>query len=86
MLWFTIHFQSVHKCTTWNLWVFGHPGFLIPLQVAGGTDFVRKTLGAFVPESVSTCLLADLHCYDGWVALAALEDGKTCYVLSAYVQ
>lgn len=54
--------------------------------MAGGTDFVRKTLGAFVPESVSTCLLADLHCYDGWVALAALEDGKTCYVLSAYVQ
>ena len=44
-----------------------------PNQVAGGCDFVRKTLAAFVPDTVSTVLLVDLHAYDAWPALAALE-------------
>ncbi|CAK9116680.1 unnamed protein product [Durusdinium trenchii] len=43
-------------------------------QVAGGTDFVKKTLGTFLPDSVSTTLVIDLHCYDCWPALAALEE------------
>ena len=44
-----------------------------PNQVAGGCDFVRKTLAAFVPDTVGTVLLVDLHAYDAWPALAALE-------------
>eukprot|EP00435_Cladocopium_sp_Y103_P069260 s569_g33.t1 len=43
-------------------------------QVAGGCDIIRKTLSAFVPDSVQTCLMLDLHCYDCWPALAALEE------------
>ncbi|CAL1160761.1 unnamed protein product [Cladocopium goreaui] len=42
-------------------------------QVGGGTDIIHKTLSAFLPESVSTCLMVDLHCYDCWPAMAALE-------------
>lgn len=44
------------------------------LQVAGGTDIIKKTLAQFLPATVSTCLVADLHCYDAFPALAALED------------
>ena len=44
------------------------------LQVAGGTDFIRKTMHAFLPDTVSTFILLDLHCYDCFPALAALED------------
>ena len=42
-------------------------------EVAGGCDFVRKTLAAFTPETVSTTLMVDLHGYDSYPALAALE-------------
>lgn len=42
-------------------------------QVAGGCDFVRRTLASFLPESSSTCVLIDLLGYDAWPALAALE-------------
>lgn len=43
-------------------------------EVAGGTDLIKRTLKAFVPDSVSTTLLVDLHTYDCWPALASLED------------
>ena len=43
-------------------------------KVAGGTDFVRATLKALLPASVQTCMVLDLVSYDGWAALAALED------------
>lgn len=35
---------------------------------------VRKTVSAFLPEKASTCVLVDLHGYDAWPALAALEE------------
>ena len=43
-------------------------------KVGGGTDILHKTLSACLPESVSTCLMVDLHCYDCWPAMAAIED------------
>ena len=43
------------------------------IEVAGGTDMVRKTITAFLPDKASTCVLVDLHGYDAWPALAALE-------------
>lgn len=43
------------------------------IKVAGGTDMVRKTISSFLPEKASTCVLVDLHGYDAWPALAALE-------------
>ncbi|CAL1125989.1 unnamed protein product [Cladocopium goreaui] len=45
-------------------------------QVAGGTDFIRRTLSSFWPETVSTCILIDLHTYDCFPALAALEESS----------
>ena len=35
---------------------------------------MRKTLGAFVPNTSRTTLLVDLHGYDAFPALASLED------------
>ncbi|CAL1126565.1 unnamed protein product [Cladocopium goreaui] len=43
-------------------------------QVAGGTDFVEQTLASLKPQTVSTTLMLDLHCYDGWPALAVLQE------------
>lgn len=48
-----------------------------PWEVAGGTDFVEQTLASLKPQTVSTTLMLDLHCYDGWPALAVLQD--TCF-------
>jgi len=43
------------------------------IKVAGGTDIFKKTMQAFcVPTSKATALI-DLHAYDGFPALAALE-------------
>ena len=49
------------------------------VQEAGGTDFVRKTLASFLPDTVATCVLADLHCYDGFPALSAIEDNMPVF-------
>ena len=43
-------------------------------EVSGGCDFVRKTMDSFKPATASTCVIVDLHGYDCWPALAALED------------
>lgn len=42
-------------------------------QVAGGTDIVKKTMSAFCIASSQATALIDLHAYDGFPALAALE-------------
>ena len=42
-------------------------------QVAGGTDIVKKTMNAFCIPSAKASALIDLHAYDGFPALAALE-------------
>ena len=34
---------------------------------------MKKSMSAFIPQSVCTTLMIDLHCYDCWPALAALE-------------
>ena len=47
--------------------------WLVLHKVAGGCDFVRKTLTSLVPDSVKTTVLVDLLGYDGFPALAALE-------------
>ena len=44
-------------------------------EVAGGTSIIHKTLQAFLPATVGTVLLVDMHGYDGCPALAALEAG-----------
>ena len=57
---------------------------LVQCKVGGGTDIIHKTLSAFLPESVSTCLMVDLHCYDCWPAMAALEDRLSVLVIGTY--
>lgn len=43
-------------------------------QVAAGTDIVKASLRAFVPQSMATIMLVDLVSYDAFPALAALEE------------
>lgn len=43
------------------------------IKVAGGTSILHKTIQAFLPPSVGTVLMVDLHGYDGFPALMALE-------------
>lgn len=43
------------------------------IKVAGGTSILPKTIQAFLPPSVGTVLMVDLHGYDGFPALMALE-------------
>jgi len=43
-------------------------------KVAAGTDIVKASLRAFVPQSMATIMLVDLVSYDAFPALAALED------------
>ncbi|CAK9101906.1 Uncharacterized protein SCF082_LOCUS47637 [Durusdinium trenchii] len=48
-------------------------------QVAAGTSMIHRSLESFMPSTVSTIVLLDLHGYDAFPALAALEevsDGK----------
>ena len=47
---------------------------LTHVEVAGGTHFVEQTLSVCKPATMSTTFLIDLHCYDGWPALAVLQD------------
>ena len=47
---------------------------MVNSKVAGGTDFVRSTLKAFVPATMQTVMMIDLLTYDAFPALAALED------------
>ena len=44
-------------------------------KAAGGCDIVLKTLQAFEVPSVKATLMVDMHGYDGWPALATVEDG-----------
>ncbi|CAL1149684.1 unnamed protein product [Cladocopium goreaui] len=49
-------------------------------QVAAGTDIVKKSLAAFTVPTVATTIVVDGMAYDGFPALAALEEiceGKT---------
>ena len=50
---------------------------LDPTKVAAGTDIVKKPLESFAVPSVSTTILLDGVAYDGFPALAALEDPQT---------
>ena len=43
-------------------------------QVAGGVDIVKKTLDHFLPPTIKTALLLDLHAYDCWPAMTTLQD------------
>lgn len=43
-------------------------------QVAGGTEFVRLSMEAFSIPTSQTTLLVDATGFDGFPALAALED------------
>ena len=47
---------------------------MILSKVAGGASFVQRSLAAAQPSTVSTTVLVDLHGYDGWPALAVLQD------------
>lgn len=49
---------------------------LCVLQVAGGTDIVRKTIAAFSPQSMATKVVIDPISFDGWPALGCLEDSQ----------
>ncbi|CAJ1448824.1 unnamed protein product [Effrenium voratum] len=43
-------------------------------QVAAGTDIVKKTLDAFSVPTVATTVLLDVHGYDAFPSLCALEE------------
>ncbi|CAL1173958.1 unnamed protein product [Cladocopium goreaui] len=43
-------------------------------QVSGGTHFVEQTLSLCKPATMATTFVIDLHCYDGWPALAVLQE------------
>lgn len=45
-----------------------------PLEVAGGTDIIKKTMEAFCIPTAKANALIDLHAYDGATALAAVEE------------
>ncbi|CAK9097187.1 unnamed protein product [Durusdinium trenchii] len=45
-----------------------------PDHVAGGTDFIQKTLQSFSVPSVGAIAMMDLHGYDGCPALSCVED------------
>ena len=42
--------------------------------MAGGTSIIKRSLESFLPQSVATTVLLDLHGYDGAPALATLQD------------
>lgn len=50
------------------------PTDMCVLQVAGGTDIIRKTIAAFSPQNMDTKVVIDAISFDGWPALACLED------------
>ena len=50
-------------------------GHALVTQVAGGTDFLQKTLEAFSVASIKSQILIDMHAYDGCCALSAVEAG-----------
>ena len=66
-------FWKAYLLSTCSILIFITTADLKMIEVAGGTDMVRKTISAFQPEKASTCVLVDLHGYDTWPALAALE-------------
>lgn len=45
-------------------------------QVAGGTDFIQKTLQSFSVPSAGAIAMMDLHGYDGCPALSCVEEGE----------
>ena len=51
-----------------EIWI--HPNHIL---AAGGTSIIHKSLQAFLPASVATTVLVDIHGYDGFPAIAALE-------------
>ena len=51
-----------------------HPVAVFSGKVAGGTSILKRSLQQFLPSSVATTVLVDLHGYDAWPALATLED------------
>ena len=44
------------------------------LEVAGGTDIIKKTMESFCIPTAKANALIDLHAYDGSTALAAVEE------------
>jgi len=50
------------------------------LEVCGGTSIIHKSLQAFLPQSVATTVVIDMHGYDGFPALAALEASWETFV------
>ena len=46
--------------------------------MAAGTDIVKKSLAAFAVPTVATTIVVDGMAYDGFPALAALEDTRLC--------
>lgn len=70
----------------WQLLSFGHPTSPLcqlltchspalsnPGQVAGGVDIIKKTIQAFCVPSSKVSMLVDMHAYDSFPALCALE-------------
>jgi len=44
-------------------------------KVAGGTDFIHKVFESLNVPSVKTQITIDTHGYDGFAALACIEEG-----------
>ncbi|CAL1142471.1 unnamed protein product [Cladocopium goreaui] len=45
-------------------------------EAAGGTSIIHKSLQAFLPASVATTVLVDIHGYDGFPAIACAEESR----------
>lgn len=44
------------------------------IEVAAGTDIIKRSMADFLPSTVATTMMIDLLAYDNFPALAALED------------
>lgn len=45
-----------------------------PNEVAGGTDFIQKVVDGFGVPTIKTKIMVDMNAYDGFAALASIED------------
>ena len=50
------------------------PRYFFGIEVAGGVSFIQKTLDSFNIRSSKTTLLVDMFGYDGFPALASIQE------------
>ena len=48
------------------------------VQVAGGTDILKKSMASFCIPTSKISMMIDMHAYDGWPAMFCLEELGVC--------